>query len=111
MEISTAHYKHCDLVKVAGRVDSSTAPTLTDSLGKVVDSGHYKIVMDFSGLQFMSSAGLRALISTQKICKRYNRGEVVIAAAPANIMSVFELAGLDAIFRFYPDVPAAVGNF
>jgi anti-sigma B factor antagonist len=111
MDTSTAQFKHCDMVKVNGRVDSSTAPILSEALGKITDAGRYKIAIDFAGVQFLSSAGLRVLIATQKICKRYNRGEVVLAAVPANIQSVFELAGLTAIFKIFPDVPTAVGEF
>ena len=111
MEISSAHYKHCDLVKISGRVDSSTAPQMSEVLGKITDGGRFKIVIDLSGVQFLSSAGLRVLISTQKNCKRYNRGEVVLAAVPANILSVFDLAGFTTIFKIYNDVISAVGIF
>ncbi len=111
METSTAHYKHCDLVTVTGRIDSSTAPKFSEALAKITNDGHYKIAIDLSGVQFLSSAGLRVLIATQKLCKRYNRGEVVLAAVPANIQSVFDLAGFTSIFGIYKDVPSAVGNF
>lgn len=111
MDISVTEYKHCDLVKASGRIDSLTAPKLTDELNKLMQNGHFKIVIDLSEDQFLSSAGLRTLISAQKNCKRYNRGEVVLAAAPANIISVFELAGFTSIFKFFNDVTAAVGSF
>lgn len=111
MEVTTAQYKHCDFVKVSGRVDSSTAPKLAEALGKITDAARYKIAIDFSEVQFLSSAGLRVLISTQKNCKRYNRGEVVLAAIPANIHAVFELAGFTSIFKIFPDVTSAVGAF
>ncbi len=75
MQISITHYKHCDLLKVEGRVDSSTASQLDQELKKIMDDGRFKIVIDMSGLEFMSSAGLRVLINAQKTCKRYNRGE------------------------------------
>ena len=111
MEIISQHYKHCDVVKVVGRLDSSTAPALVDELKKITDENRFKIVMDFSELSFISSAGLRVLISTQKNCKRYNRGELVLASLTSNILSVFDLAGFTVIFKFFPDVLAAVGSF
>jgi anti-sigma B factor antagonist len=111
METSTAQYKHCDLVKITGRIDSATAPKLSEVLGKITDSGRFKIAIDLSGVEFLSSAGLRVLIATQKNCKRYNRGEVVLSSVPANIQSVFDLAGFTSIFKIVPDVPAAVGSF
>ena len=111
MEITTAQYKHCDMVKVTGRIDSATAPKLAEALAKITDAGRFKIAIDLSGVQFLSSAGLRVLISTQKNCKRYNRGEVVLAAVPETIKSVFDLAGFISIFKILPDVPSAVGSF
>jgi len=111
MDISTSQFKHCDLVKVSGRVDSSTAPKFAEEIGKITTQGHFKIVIDLSEVQFLSSAGLRVLISTLKNCKRYNRGDVILAAVPANILSVFDLAGFTSIFKIYPDVLSAVGVF
>ena len=111
MESITTQYKHCDLVKVSGRVDSSTAPRFAEELTRITGSRHFKIVIDFSEVQFLSSAGLRVLITTQKNCKRYNRGEVVLAAVPANILAVFDLAGFTTIFKIYDSVTSAVGAF
>ena len=110
MEINTTHYKHSDLVKVTGRVDSFTAPKLAEVMEAITDAGHYKIAFDMSELEYMSSAGLRVLISTQKTCKRYNRGEVVLACVPQRIYDALDLAGFVPLFKFYDDVTAAVGN-
>lgn len=111
MQITNTPYKHCDMVKVDGRVDSSTAPQLAEALNAITDAGRYKIVLDLSGVSFMSSAGLRVLINTQKTCKRYNRGEVVLAAIPENIHSALDLAGFIPLFGVFDDALSAVGNF
>ncbi|HNR01310.1 MAG TPA: STAS domain-containing protein [Anaerolineaceae bacterium] len=111
MEIKTTQFKHCDVVKVTGRVDSATSPRLAEEFAKINDDGRYKIVMDFSDLEFISSAGLRVLISTLKNCRRYNRGDLVLAGMPENIHSVFDLAGFTSIFKIYDDVLSAVGSY
>lgn len=111
MEIKITEYKHCDLVKVSGRVDSSTAPELAEAVNKVFAKGRFKLVFDLSEVQFLSSAGLRVLISAQKNCKRYNRGEVVLASVPENIHSVLDLAGFLTLFKIFKDVTSAVGAF
>jgi len=59
----------------------------------------------------MSSAGLRALINAQKVCKRYNRGELVLVAVPENIRAALDLAGFIPLFKIYDDVLTAIGNF
>lgn len=111
MEIKTTQFKHCDLIQVKGRLDSSSAPKLSEALQAITDEGRFKIVLDLSGLDFISSAGLRVLINNQKTCKRYNRGEVILAAIPAPIFASLDLAGFTTLFKSFDDVLLAVGNF
>ena len=110
MEITHSQYKHCDMVKVQGRIDSYTAPQLAETFNKITDDGRFKILLDMSGLDFMSSAGLRALINTQKVCKRYNRGELALVTVPENVHAALDLAGFVPLFKIYDDVVTAVGN-
>ncbi len=110
MEISVMQYKHSDLVKASGRVDSYTAPQLAEAFNNITDAGRYKIAFDMSGLDFLSSAGLRVLINTQKTCKRYNRGELILVSIPENIYAALDLAGFIPLFRIYDDVLEAVGS-
>ncbi len=111
METKVTTYKHSDLVKVIGRVDSATAPQFAEAMQGITDQGRFKIILDFSDLDFISSAGLRVLINTQKTCKRYNRGEVVLASVPANIFAALDLSGFTTLFQIFDDVTNAVGNF
>jgi len=91
MEITTQEFKHCDLIKVKGRVDSATAPQFSKALETANDNGRYKIAIEMSELEYMSSAGFRALLATQRNCKRYNRGEVVLVRVPDRIREALEL--------------------
>jgi len=111
MEISHTAFKHSDLVRVKGRIDSATAPQLADALNEITNTGRYRMILDMSEVTFISSAGLRLLISTQKTCKRYNRGEIVLADVPENIMAALELAGFTPLFRIYGETLEAVGSF
>ena len=110
MEITHSQFKHADLVKVTGRIDSYTAPQLAETFNKITDEGRFKIVFDMSEMEFMSSAGLRALINTQKVCKRYNRGELTLVAIPANIHAALDLAGFIPLFAIFDDTVSAIGN-
>ncbi len=111
MEITSTPYKRCDLVKIVGRIDSGTAPRVQEALNLITEAGRFKIVIDLSQVDFMSSAGLRVLVNTQKTCKRFNRGEVVLASVPANICASLDLAGFVPLFKMFDDVTAAVGYF
>lgn len=111
MEITIKEFKHCNMVSVVGRVDSATAPQFTQALDAQMEKGIFKLVVDMSALEYMSSAGFRALLAAQRNCKRYNRGEVFLATVPDRIREALELAGFTELFKTYADPLEAVGNF
>ncbi len=111
MDISTKEFKHCHLITLRGRVDSATAPQFTQIMDNLMNKGVYKFVIDMSGLEYMSSAGFRALLSAQRSCKRYNRGEVILASVPPRIHEALELAGFTELFKSFPAPLEAVGSF
>jgi len=111
MEITTQEFKHCDLIAVKGRVDSATAPQVAQALENASDNGKYKLVIDMAELEYMSSAGFRALLAAQRNCKKYNRGEVVLSNVPERIREALELAGFTELFKTFDDNLTAVGHF
>jgi anti-anti-sigma factor len=111
MEITLQQYKHCDLIAIKGKVDSFTAPELSKAFEKANNDGKFKLVLDLKDLEYMSSAGFRALLVGQRNCKRYNRGEIILARVPKRIMEALELTGFTPLFKIFDDVTAAVGSF
>ena len=111
MDISVTDYKRCDLIKVVGRIDSLTAPELSEVFRSLIDSNRFKIVLDMSEVEYISSAGLRTLIDAQKTCKRWNRGQVVLASVRTSVVEVLELVGFAPLFQLYDDTTAAVASF
>jgi anti-sigma B factor antagonist len=110
MEINTQTFKRVDLVQVTGRIDSSTAPQLDEALNGLTGSGRYNLVMDLSGVEYMSSAGLRALVSALRECKRRS-GDVRLASPSDRVSEVLGLAGLDSVFQVFDNTTEAVGSF
>ena len=111
MEIKTSILKRCALTTVKGRVDSATAPELQAALEKLINEGNYKLVLDMTGVDFISSAGLWVLVTIQKKCKRFNRGELVLAGLSERVNAAFDLAGFIPYFKIFKDATTAVGNF
>ncbi|MGC8878333.1 MAG: STAS domain-containing protein [Anaerolineae bacterium] len=111
MNLITSQHKRCDLIKVSGRLDNTSAPRLGDALNTIIAAGRFNIVLDMSGVEYISSAGLRVLIDAQKVCKRWNRGEVVLANVPQPVREVLDMVGFTPLFRFFDDSTAAVGSF
>ncbi len=111
MEVTTTQFKRCDLVKATGRIDSQTAPQLAEAFSAINEAGRFKIVFDMGGVDYVSSAGLRVMIDVQKTCKRWNRGEMVLANVPQRIYEALDLAGFVPLFKLFDDVVEAVGSF
>ncbi|HSF83145.1 MAG TPA: STAS domain-containing protein [Anaerolineales bacterium] len=111
MDISLTEYKRCDVVTVSGRVDSSTAPKLEEALGSITEAGRYKIVIEMTDTNFVSSKGWWTLIETQKKCKRYRRGEVILVNVLPEIRSSLDMVGMGSYFQIFDDLTAAVASF
>ena len=85
-------------IKVEGRLDTNTSPELEDEMNL---EGVNKLVFDFSGLEYISSAGLRILIAAQKaMCA--NGGSLEIVGPNEAVRSVFEITGLDSVLVVEP---------
>ncbi len=111
MQVETKQLKRVDVVEVQGRVDSNTAAQLEDAFKAITGAGRFRIVVDMEKLEYISSRGLRALISTRQETRRWNRGDLRLCNMPARIKEVFDLAGLTPLFKIYNDPVDAVGGF
>jgi anti-sigma B factor antagonist len=111
MEIITKQLKRVDVVTVSGRIDSATAPELEQALTSIVDAERFRICLDLKDLGYISSGGIKVLISILKTCKRWNRGDLRLANMSPYIAEVFDLAGLTPLFQIYPSIVDAVGSF
>jgi anti-sigma B factor antagonist len=111
MEVKITHHKRCDVIQCKGRIDSATAPDLRNAFDSCIDEGRYHLVLDMQEIDYMSSAGLRELISAQKKCKKFSRGEVVLVNVSDRIREALDLAGFVPLFTIYSSLEDAVGSF
>lgn len=81
-------------VALEGRLDTTTAPLLEGELKASMD-GISALVLDFTALEYISSAGLRVLLSAQKVMNK--QGRMVIRGANETILEVFEVTGFSDI--------------
>lgn len=110
MEITIQRLKRVDIVKPIGRVDSATAPQLAETLRGLVDEKRCRVVLDMSELGYLSSAGLRVLIEAQRACRRWNRGNLVLAMPSDPIRRTLDLAGFLVLFEVYDSLVEAAGS-
>ncbi len=82
------------IMALQGRLDTTTAPELEAALKPALD-GVTSLILDLAGLEYISSAGLRVLLSAQKVMNR--QGEMKVAHANEAIMEIFEVTGFSDI--------------
>lgn len=77
-------------LNVVGRLDTATAPQLEAEVNANL-AGVTKLVFDFSGLEYLSSAGLRVLLQSQKAMNK--QGEMVVRNVNETVSEIFEVTG------------------
>ena len=108
MEIFETQEQNYTVVTVQGRIDSYTAPQLTEVLRAITLRGIFTIILDLHDVVYISSAGLRVLIDILKICKKSKNGELILVNVPARVNETLGLAGFAPLFRIFPDVQSAL---
>lgn len=81
-------------IALTGRLDTTTAPVLEKELKASLD-GVTALTIDMAGLEYISSAGLRVLLSAQKIMNK--QGEMKVTNVNETIMEIFEVTGFSDI--------------
>ena len=97
MEIGESKEGEALVLAPEGRVDSATASGLQTCLETAAEQGEKKVVVDFTSVQYISSAGLRALLSGAKKLQTKGGG-VAICGLNMNVREVFEISGFVAVF-------------
>lgn len=110
MNIQFQSHGAVSVASIHGSIDSLTAPTVLSELGAHVEAGNVHMVADLGGVDYTSSAGLRALLATVKAA-RHGGGDLRLACIHANVMKVLQLSGFTTILKIYDDVEAAVASF
>lgn len=110
ININVSGHNEVTIIEASGRIDSMNANQLGEALIKEVDEGNLYLVLDLNAVDYMSSAGLREMVSTLKKAKRAS-GDLRIAQPSDRVREVLEMAGLDTIFKIYPTQADAVESY
>lgn len=107
MQISTRTRNDIHIVSISGSLDSSTSPEAQKSLDSVVASAK-KVMLDFSDLDYISSAGLRILLGAAKQL-RASGGTLGMFGLNQSVREVFEISGFSSILSVYQSEAEALG--
>jgi anti-sigma B factor antagonist len=111
MEVFTITHEHCDVVAVSGKIDHSNQDILAKALNDLIDAGRYRLILDLSKVEYMSSAGLRIMVTTQTACRGHEGGDLFLSGVPQRIYETLELTEFVKIFKIYDDTDQAVLGF
>lgn len=90
MTITEERNNNLVILKIEGRLDTTTAPTLEKTINEIIES-ITELILDMHELTYVSSAGLRVLLSTQK--KMNKLGTMKLIGVCEEVMEVFEMTG------------------
>ena len=83
---------------IEGRLDSNTAPE-AENVFLNISERFDRVILNFSGLSYISSAGLRLLLKLQQTMRKKN-GEVILTHVNKMVMEVLEMTGFVGLLRF-----------
>lgn len=110
MKTEVRHENGVTVVAVSGSVDALTAADMTGVIVSQIAEGRANLVVDLTGLEFMSSAGLRALLGAVKET-RSNGGDLRIASSNPGIDKVLKMSGFHNIAKVFTTASDAVASF
>jgi anti-anti-sigma factor len=90
-----------------GHLDSRSAKDFEEKVLKSVDSGENSILLNFSMVDYISSAGLRVVLTSAKHQKEKN-GKLAICSLVGSVKDIFRVSGFDTIVDIYPDQESAL---
>jgi len=109
MEIDSRRDKETVVVSVRGRMDALCAPDFDRVLESHLEQGAKRFVIDFGGLEYISSAGLQCILTAAKQLED-GRGEILLADLRGPVREVFEISGFDTLFPIHDTVDAALSS-
>ncbi len=95
------------IFRIEGRLDASSSVQLESVMNKTLEKDCLGIILDFSKVEYLSSAGMRLLLSfTKKLAAK--GGKLVIFAVHEEVMEIIKMAGFEKILCIYPTQQKAV---
>ena len=110
LTITTESFRRATLVTVSGRVDSNSSPELDQKLKDELNNGNNNLIINLASVDYMSSAGLRAIVSALRNSKK-NGGNLILSAPSARVREVLDLAGMESLFDIKSHDTEAIGSF
>lgn len=107
LSVSQTSAGNVPILAVNGEVDVYSAQALKDRIGELIQSGQTTLIVDLTGVAFLDSTGLGALVEARAATTEAG-GSLPIVCNQERILKLFTITGLDGVFTIHPNVGAAV---
>lgn len=107
MEITVETVGEIQIVSLGGRFDNAAAPSFDAGIIAVIPAGITRVVLDASALSYLSSAGLRSLLTLQKKMQA-SGGTLILAGVLPFVQDILNIAGFSKLLRFAPTRESAL---
>ncbi|MBA3639387.1 MAG: STAS domain-containing protein [Acidobacteria bacterium] len=97
------------VIAPSGRIDTTTSGALEEALRRTVDEGARRLIIDFSSVEYISSAGLRVFLMLSKRMRDLH-GRLILCGMTEPVAQVFRLAGFMALFQVEGSRQAAIAR-
>jgi len=109
MKIETRKTENATVISIKGRMDAVSSPEFEKQVSELMAKGERDLIIDFSELDYISSAGLRSILTTAKKLKE-KEGRLLLSALREMVKEVFEISGFSAIIPIYESVESALAQ-
>jgi anti-anti-sigma factor len=110
MEIGEKRRGDTVIISPIGRIDNDTSPAFQDRLLHSLDVAGAKVVVDLAGVEYVSSAGLRALMMAAKRSKAQN-GQLGVAALSPVVQEIFAISRFSHVVKVFDTLESALTAF
>jgi anti-anti-sigma factor len=110
MEITARHHDDILVLDIAGRLDKSTAGDAHDTFVEFAKPHPKKVMLNLAKLEYVSSAGLRVILTLAKLLQSSN-GELKICHAIGNVKEVLQTSGFDSLIKIVDDERSAAASW
>ena len=107
LSLSTRSVGDRTVVEVGGEIDVYTAPKLREQLVELVNEGHYHLIVDMEGVDFLDSTGLGVLVGGLKRVRAHD-GSLDLVCTQERILKIFRITGLTKVFGIHDTVDEAI---
>jgi anti-anti-sigma factor len=110
MNVTSRHYGNAVVVKVSGRLDQDTCEPFRVQLTEMVEAAARQkgtVVLDLSGLEYVSSAGLRCFMLASREARARN-ARILVAALQPMVAEIFAISHFNLVFQLFPGVREAL---